>query len=124
VTTPAKTIVGEICLYGGHFASDYLAVVAPDAGVPFTPRPDGGASLEMFGDGEPREGRSLNDSVWLACLEFCDRGHKTGLVKVYAPDGRHVALTRVDRPCYYGALDWQAAELLTVSLEDLTAVAE
>lgn len=89
------TVVAEICLYGGTYGAGWLATTA-----------DG----RMFGDGEPREGRTLTSAVFLACRELCEQGIDTGLVEVYEPQGQLVAKTIVSNPCYYGRLDWQPAK--------------
>src|SRR4051812_13804456 len=98
-------IVAEICLYGTNAV-----------GAGWLARTAGG---RMFGDGSPKMGRAFTEAVWQACDAVRADGIESGSVKVYSPDGQRVATADLGRPGYYGDLKWQAAQVYTVTAEQI-----
>lgn len=105
----AKTIVGEVCLYGNReTGAGYIAVLPG----------------RMFGDGTPVRGRSMTEAVWFAAFALRDAGAGPGLVRVHEPDGRLMADVDIDNPGYFGDLPWVPAAKIQVSMDALMAMAE
>jgi hypothetical protein len=102
------SVVADICLYGSSLGAGYIARAANGA---------------MFGDGDPAVGRSLNDALWLACLDLRDAG-VVGAAMVYAPGGELSAKCDIAHPPYYGSLNWGPADMLVISVADVVAAAE
>lgn len=99
----------EVMLYGSSASAGYLSVL------------DGRI---VGGSGEPLEGRSLTDATWFGMIKLREAGH-TGGAWVYRPDGKSRAyVKRVDNPPYFGDLEWEAAPMLVIKMDDLLAVAE
>lgn len=105
-------VVGGVCLYGNSAAAGWFAHVGPLA------------AGKLLGDGEPRDGRGLNDAFWLACAALRDAGVKVGRVEVFEPSGRLMALADVNWPGYYGSLKWEPAPVYSLSAEEVMAASE
>jgi hypothetical protein len=78
----------------------------------------------MLGNGEPREGRTMTDAIWLACDALIANGIKTGLVRVFEPSGRLCAVTPLRHPATFGGLAWEAAPQHTISAAEIEKAAE
>ena len=103
-------LVGEICLYGNmSIGAGWLATTA-----------DG----KLLGDGEPRQGRSFTEAVWLACDALRTAGAAVGKVRVFAAGGERMADTDINHPGYYGSLSWVPATVLVISAAAIEAAAE
>lgn len=108
-----KKIVAEICLYGNHqCGAGYLAHVGPLT-----------RDSKLFGDGEPKAGRNMTAAVWLACMDLEAAGAK-GLATVYSPGGQRCGEVNIQRPCYYGNIEWRPAPMLVISAEAIEAAAQ
>src|SRR5262245_33682800 len=107
----AKTqqVAAEVCLYGTReIGAGWLARTA-----------DG----TLFGDGEPRQGHTFTDALWIACKAMREAGVQGRTVRVFSPDGLRMADTIIDRPAYYGDLKWRPATVIVVSAEEIERAA-
>lgn len=68
---------------------------------------------QMFGDGEPKHGRSFSEAVFQACDALSKAG-VSGDAWVYAAGGLRKAKVSVSRPVWYGNLQWVSAEVYEV----------
>ena len=97
----SNELVAEIALYGtSEIGAGYIASTI-----------DG----NRMGSGEPRAGRTMTEAVWLAAAEIRESGLVRGMVRVFAPAGRFMADTDLQRPGYYGNLKWQRATVLELN---------
>lgn len=99
--------VASISLYGTQMVGHGWLAETPDG--------------TMFGDGEPRPGRSLTECVFEACRVLRKDGGHRGDVEVYEPTGRLKATTRADGPCWYGDMKWTEAGGYVLDVESLIA---
>lgn len=106
-----RTIDAEICLYGNHdIGAGWLARIDKDR--------------RMFGDGEPCEGRSFTEAVYMAAGTLVANGCK-GYAMIYDPTGRRQARVRLGGHIgYYGDLPWEPARQWQIDLDQLMAAAE
>jgi hypothetical protein len=98
----AKTIVGEICLYGNRqTGAGWLASTLHS---------------ERMGTGEPVAERSFTEAVWMAADEI-RKFYMRGLIRIYAPGGEKMATINVcGHPPCYGDLKWEPATVYTVKI--------
>ncbi len=98
----AAKIVATICLYGtSKIGAGYLATAQALPG-------------KLFGSGEPVEGRSFTEAVWLgstdllaALDEFGGFAACTGLVRIFAAGGEFYADAPLGGVPSFGRLQWQ-----------------
>jgi len=107
--TKNNTIAADICLYG-----------APSCGFGYIALTEAGRTV---GDGSPKADRSATDAIWLAVLELNGIGVISGSVRVFDSGGERVATMPIARPVYYSELEWSAAPVYTIRVEDLIAAA-
>ena len=109
----APAIVAEICLYGSSDAAGWLAHAGPLS------------SEGLLGDGEPREGRTLNDATWLALDALRKAGTTRGLVQIVEPRGKLAATTEISNPWqWFGDLEWRPAPVYVIEADAIIAAAE
>jgi hypothetical protein len=77
----------------------------------------------MIGTGNPVNGRSFNDAVWLACLDMKEVGIKAGMVRIFEPNGKFCADTDINNPGYYGDLKWFPAPVYVIDAKGILAAA-
>jgi hypothetical protein len=100
-------------LYGSHVCGAGWLVTVPG-------RPD-----EVFGDGEPSNGRNMTEAVWLAQDEIRRLGYEKGEILVFAAGGERMARITAERLApYYGDLTWELAPVYTISMEAILEAAE
>lgn len=98
-----KTVVAEVCLYGNsEIGAGWLASVN---GIP-----------GILGDGEPKAKRSFTQAVFEACESIRKDGITSGLVTVTAPGGEWEGDVGLNRPCYYGDIQWRPAKVYVFRL--------
>lgn len=105
-----RTPVAEICFYGDTHGAGYI-----------TRTYDG----RIFGDGTPVEGRSLTDTLWLACDELYRHNYGAigSRVHVFEPRGERMAIINFQRPGLFGDLKWHPAPVYVITTEALLAAA-
>jgi hypothetical protein len=115
--TNAGQAVAEISLYGtGRYGAGFIVRMA-----------DG----RMIGDGEPLNGRSMTEALWLAMDEVMLAGGaqagRSGRVYVHIDvDGAPLRATislRGPRP-YFGALSWEAGTMYEISADAIARAAQ
>jgi len=110
VTTDTRLpeIAAEICLYGSTNAG-WLARTR---------------SGRMFGTGDPVEGRSFTEAVWLAVDAITAELGGRGQVAIFAPGGERMAIVDIARRVpTFGDMSWQRAPVYTISAAELERAA-
>lgn len=99
----AAAVVADVCLYGTSWiGAGWLASTA-----------DG----RRFGDGDPKAGRTFTEAVWAAFGALEAAGVKAGLVRVFEPNGTHVAgVDLAGTWPTFGDLRWQPAPSYVVTI--------
>lgn len=109
MTSKAKKLVGEICLYGTRETGAGWLVRLADG--------------KMLGDGEPVAWRTFSDAIYQACAAVMDAGIKAGTVRIFEPRGQLMAEADLNHPGYFGEQKWQIAPVFVIDVQQITAVA-
>jgi len=113
-TNAAKTIVGEICLYGNReTGAGWLASAGPiTAG-------------KILGDGDPVRDRGFTEAVWQAADALRAAGVTAGIVRIFAAGGQRMAEVQIEKSIgYFGDLKWSPAIVYAISADAIAAAAE
>lgn len=111
-TSPKSSqVVGSIHIYGAaHVGFGFIACS----------RGSDGKTGAMYGDGEPRAGRSATDALWLAGASIRDAGVLKGSVEVHMDVAGmpKMALAELSDLPYFGQLKWQEGTCVTIKLSE------
>lgn len=112
----ANAVVATITLYG---TSQHGAGWLAKPGMPFSTND----ADQIVGDGSLKLGRSFTEAVWQAVDALRVAGIDKGNVAIFAPSGQRMAIADLCRVPYFGDLQWQPAEVLTLDMETILAMA-
>lgn len=110
-TSPKSSqVVGSIHIYGAsHCGFGFIACKRVE-----------GQKDEMFGDGEPKAGRSATDALWLGGMDLNKAGVRKGDVEVHMDVAGmpKMALADLANLPYFGQLKWQDGTVVTVKIPE------
>lgn len=98
----------DLCLYGARkYGAGWLATAA-----------DG----RLLGDGELKF-HSMTTAIYDASDALLKAGIE-GMMRIFDSGGKRMAWAKISSPGWYGALTWEPAPIIEISMEDFLAAAE
>ena len=110
-----ESVVADVCLYGTRdVGAGWLVEMNPAYTLDSTGK-------TMLGDGEPNAMRGFTEAIYQAChaVRLAMGGMSYGMVRIYEPNGKMMALASVNHPGYFGDLKWSAAPVFAMNLSEL-----
>ena len=103
----SRKVTADICLYGTSRTGAGFLVCRLDHG-------------QVGGSGNPVEGRSFTEAVWLGVETLRGLGVTGGILRIFEPGGERMSVVDFNNVPAFGALKWEPATFYTVQITQIT----